>query len=141
MYLDGKILCMKYADLDFSHQPHVIVRVNPIDPTEQQFENYLEELNKVAHEMKNGVLIFEISKAKFLSSEKRIKIGNWLKTHDAIVKKNICGFCYVNTAFIPMTILKGILMVNKPPVPYTVLSSEKEAMAWAKEKMAGDNRS
>ncbi|MCZ8215885.1 MAG: hypothetical protein O9262_06570 [Cyclobacteriaceae bacterium] len=132
---------MKYADLDFSHHPHVIVRVNPIDPTEQQFEAYLEELTKVAHTMKNGVLIFEISQAKFLPSEKRIKIGNWLKTHAETVKKNMYGLCYVNNAFIPMTILKGILLVNKPPVPYTVVSSASEALAWAKEKMAGDTRS
>jgi hypothetical protein len=129
---------MKYADLDFSHNPIVIVRVNPIDPTEQQFEEYLEELTKVAYEMKNGVLIFQISNGKFLPSEKRIKIGNWLKTHTEIIKKNMHGLCYVNNSFIPMTILKGILLVNKPPVPYAVLSSENEALAWAKEKMAGD---
>lgn len=132
---------MKYADLDFSHHPHVIVRVNSIDPNDQQFEDYLEELTKVAHTMKKGVLIFEISQAKFLSSEKRIKIGNWLKTHAETVKKNMYGLCYVNNAFIPMTILKGILLVNKPPVPYTVVSSASEALAWAKEKMAGDPRS
>lgn len=126
---------MKYADLDFSQNPIVIVRINPIDPTEQQFEEYLEELTKVAKEMKNGVLIFQISNGKFLPSEKRIKIGNWIKTHTEIMKKNMYGICYVNTSFIPMTILKGILLVNKPPISYAVLGSESEGIAWAKEKI------
>ncbi len=128
---------MKYADLDFTHNPIVIVRVNPIDPSEQQFEEYLQDLTKVAHEMKNGVLIFQISNAKFLPSEKRIKIGNWIKTHTEIMKKNMHGVCYINTSFIPMTILKGILLANKPPVPYAVLGSESEGIAWAKEMIAG----
>jgi hypothetical protein len=128
---------MKYADLDFSHNPIVIVRVNPIDPSEQQFEEYLQELTKVVKEMKNGVLIFQVSNGKFLSSEKRIKIGNWIKTHTDVMKKNMYGVCYVNTSFIAMTILKGIFLVNKPPIPSVVLPSESEGIAWAKEKIAG----
>lgn len=128
---------MKYADLDFTYEPIVIARINPIEPSEQQFEAYLQDLTKVAKEMKNGVLVFQISNAKFLPSEKRIKIGNWIKTHTEIMKKNMCGVCYINTSFLPMTILKGILLVNKPPVPYTVMGSESEGIAWAKERMAG----
>ncbi|WP_160118683.1 hypothetical protein [Chryseotalea sanaruensis] len=52
------------------------------------------------------------------------------------MKKNMHGFCYINNSFIPMTILKGILLANKPPVPYTVVGSESEGIAWAKEKIA-----
>ncbi|GCC52788.1 hypothetical protein SanaruYs_30270 [Chryseotalea sanaruensis] len=43
---------MKYADLDFSQNQIVIVRVNPIDPTEQQFEDYIKDLTKAVKEMK-----------------------------------------------------------------------------------------
>lgn len=127
---------MKYADLDFSHNPIVIVRVNPIDPSEQQFEAYLQDLTKLAHEMKHGVLIFQISKAKLLSAEKRIKIGNWIKTNADVMKKNMYGVCYVNTSFLAMTILKGIFLINKPPIPYAVLGTESEGLAWAKERIA-----
>jgi hypothetical protein len=137
MYLDNKMQTMKYAELDFSHHPIVIVRVNSIEPSDQQFEEYLQELTKVVKEIKNGVLIFQLSNGKFLASEKRIKIGNWIKEHAEIMKQNMYGVCYVNTSFIAMTILKGIFLVNKPPIPSVVLASESEGIAWAKERIAG----
>lgn len=125
---------MKYATLDFSNNPFVIVRVSSIDPTDQQFEEYIKELTKALTEMENGFLIYQLSEAKFLPATKRIKLSNWIKNHTELMKKNMVGICFVNTGFIAMTVLKGIMLTNKPPIPYAVLSSENEAFAWA-EKM------
>jgi hypothetical protein len=126
---------MKYADIDYSKDPIVIVRINPMEPTDQQFDEYLSSLDAVLGRMKRGALIIQISQGKFLPSEKRIKLGNWSKINTQSIKEKMVGLCYINSAFLPATILKGILLVNTPPVPYTVVKTEEEAFAWAGEKL------
>lgn len=126
---------MNYVDIDYTNDPIVILTVKPIEPTDQQFDEYLASLDVVLGKMNYGVLIIQISQGKFLSSEKRIKLGNWSKRNATIMKQCMAGLCYINSAFLPATILKGILLVNTPPIPYTVVKTENEALTWAKERL------
>lgn len=126
---------VNYAEVDTTLSPIIILRIAPIEPTDEQFEGYFTALNEVMESTRKGVLILQISKAKFLSAERRIRIGTWLKENDKRLRESFVGFCYVNSAFIPMTILKGILLVNPPPVPHAVVGTEVEAINWAHEKL------
>lgn len=126
---------MKYAEIDYSRDPIVMATISPIEPTDAQFDEYLASLDALLGKMKYGVLIIQISQGKFLTSEKRIQLGNWGKRNTALIKQRMAGLCYINSAFLPATILKGILLVNTPPVPYTVVKTEAEAFAWASEKI------
>ncbi len=125
---------MKYHTIDNSRFPIVIIRINPISPTDQQFDEYFNEVTQLITQMKKGVIIHILSEAKFLSADKRIKIGNLYKDHGKMLQQNLAGMGYVNSAIIPMTILKGIFLVNKPPVPYTVVSTLDEALKWAEQQ-------
>lgn len=127
---------MKYHSIDRSRLPIAIVQINPIDPSDEEFDLYFQELSQLISEMKKGVLIHILSDAKFLPSDKRIKIGNVLKDPTGEMKKNLAGMAYVNSAFIPATILKGIFLVNPPPVPYSIVSSLEEALKWARQQMS-----
>lgn len=129
---------MKYADIE-KREGLILVRINAIDPTEAQFDEYIASTLEAVKEIKNGVLLHNISKGKFLTSEQRIKIGSLYREYGDVFRANLAGMAFVNNAFIPMTILKGVFLVNKPPVAYCVVSSEDEALAWANEATSKNN--
>ncbi|NBW34411.1 MAG: hypothetical protein EBR30_05210 [Cytophagia bacterium] len=126
---------MKYHSIDRSKFPIVIVKINPIDPNDEQFDEYIKEVTQVMLEMEGGILIHILTESKFLPTEKRVKIGNLFKDNADLFKNSLAGLGYVNSAFIPLTILKGIFLVNKPPVPYTVVSTLEDALKWADQRL------
>lgn len=122
---------MKYCSIDKTTPNIVFIRINPIEPTPSQFDEYIREMKQLIVDTQRAVLIHNVSKGKFLSSEQRIKIGNLYKEQLQEFKSKIVGHAFVNSSFIQMTILKGIFLVNRPPVDYLVVGSEPEAIEWA----------
>jgi hypothetical protein len=124
-----------YAEYDSSLHPVVIARIKPIEPTPQEFDQYIQAAKEVIRNLAGGVMVFNVSDGKFLSSEQRIKLGKLFKDErEALLR--LKGMAYVNAAIIPMTMLKAIFLVNKPPVDYTVVSTEADAISWAKKKLS-----
>jgi hypothetical protein len=99
---------MVYHTIDDSNHPIFIIRINPVDPSDEEFDAYIKTTFELVKTVPRGALIFNITKAKFLSSNKRIKIANMFKVHRSLFVNNVAGIVYVNSSFIPMTILKGI---------------------------------
>lgn len=123
---------MKYCSIDKTLPNIVIIRINPIEPTPAVFDEYILEMKKLIKDSQQAVLVHNVSQGKFLTSEQRIKIGNLYKEQHTEFKSKIIGHAFVNSSFIQMTILKGIFLVNRPPVDYVVVSSEQEAVEWAR---------
>jgi hypothetical protein len=125
----------RYSHFDCTQFPIVVVRIQPITPTEAEFDEYVEIGTDVMRKLAGGVIIHNVTEGKFLTSRQRIAIGNLYKDEREMISK-LKGMGYVNSAFIPMTMLKGIFLINKPPVDYTVVSTEAEAIVWAKSKLS-----
>ena len=127
---------MKYAEFDFSKFPAVTITFNNVEPTNEEFYEYLEEILRIYNRKEKFVLIFNASKAKYLKAELRVDQGNWIKKHEELIKKYCLGNAYIISNPIIKIVFNCILAVNKPPVPYTVFSNRYDAKKWAESKIA-----
>ena len=126
---------MKYFEIDKTHFPVILIRINPIEMSLKDQQEYLEKVYELVEQFPGLVLITDISKGKPLSSEVRIYQGNWNKKHEAFLKQRLNGLVFVNESIIMTIVLKGIFLVQKPPVTHTVVTNLEDALQWALEKV------
>lgn len=126
---------MKKITIDQRNYPIVLVNISSQEPTVQEYEEYLDELLAIHRGDARFVIIFDTSRSKFLSSELRIKQGNWLKQHDERLQRHAIAHVFVINSIMVSMILKGIFMIKKPVTNYTIVSSLNEAMAWAEQQV------
>ncbi len=130
---------MKYATVDGSQKPILHIVINGIDPTPEQLDEHFAEWKAMLEELADFpypcVIIVDATQSKFLSSEVRIKIGKFLNDNDVLMKKHIKLIVQVISNPLINIILKGILLVQKPSVPQTVVNSMSKALALASENL------
>lgn len=131
---------MDFADIDQSKLPIIIFKINPINSTIAQYEEYLQVQKEImvqaVAEKKRLVIVFDFTHLKFLSSEMRIKRGNFLKDNNDLIKKTLEVTIMVTPNIVSRTMLQGVMLVFKPSVPTPVVASMREAMKLAEETAA-----
>lgn len=123
---------MKYATISIPEQGIMSVEYHDIEPTEAQFEEYLEEVYDFMHEHHNNVVIMDGSKGKFLPAKLRIRQGEWMKTNYAFLKENSPLNIFVVPNVIVQMMMRGVFVVQKPPTAYKVVTSMEEALKIAR---------
>lgn len=124
-----------YASFDLSNPKCIRVVYSAKEPTKQELEEFLAFSTKILLEYKNFVIVSDVSKMKYLASEHRIKLGNWLKKHDTLIKERCLGTVYVVSSSIGRIILNGVFLVNKPLIPRVIVPSMAEAEDWARKRL------
>jgi hypothetical protein len=128
---------MKAANFDFSISPIVIIKVNPIEATDANFTEFLKEFGQTLKNTTGKIaIITDLTLAKFLSADLRIKMGNFYKENDALIKEKVEIMSIVNKSAIMNIVIKGVFLVKKPPVPTNTFSSLDQAIKWSEEKLS-----
>lgn len=123
---------MQYVEFDESRKQIVVIKFKNIEPTEEQFDEYLDAILKLHDKYNNFVLIMDASKTKSISSKLRIKQGNWMNKHKDLIKQNCLCLIFVVPNLIIKIMLEGIFMVSKPPTKYSIAPKFETALEWAK---------
>ena len=118
---------MKYAILKWIEPTIMVVTFSDFDPTEEQFEEYLKEMDAIYKNNSGFVIIFDGSKAKYLSSKLRIRQGKWMKDNNALIKEKCMGHIYMITSKLTSFLLKAIFVVQSPPIQHAVVSNMDDA--------------
>jgi hypothetical protein len=126
---------MKYFEVDRTHLPVIIYRINPIEPTLKMHEEFLTQSIDDMREFPGLITIMDLTNAKSLSAEVRIQQGNWNKKNEAFMKEHMKGIVFVNKSAVMAFMLKAIFLIQKPAVPYQVVSDFNEGLAWAKKQI------
>ena len=127
---------MNYAKIDTSGYPIVKVTYAPQEPTLEEFDAYLSSMEALYDDYSDFVIIMDASSTKYLSSELRIRQGNWMKKNESKMKTQVLGIVFIIPSAIVRMILNGIFLIQKLPVPYSVSSNMEEANKWAHEKLS-----
>lgn len=110
-------------------------KINNIDPTPVEFDEYLKIHSDSLLNSQRIAVIYDISDGKFLTSEQRIKLGKMVSQNSENMKKYVACVAYVNTSVMAGIILKGILLVSPMPVPNKVFTTTEAATAWCNEML------
>lgn len=130
---------MKYATLEEQDAPLFRIRFSAKEPSCEEFEEYLQILDGLYAKHDKLALFFDASQVKYLSSELRIRQGEWLKENFERMESQCAGVAYFLPNLMTRFILKGIFLVQKQAAPYKVVGSEEEGIDWLHEKINAKN--
>jgi hypothetical protein len=129
---------MDFAEFIDNQFPIVIYRVNPIEPTLAQYESYITGqvtyMKSLLEKKQKAVVIFDYTHLKFLTSDMRIKRGQFVKDNDVLLQKTIHHIVIMAPSIVARMMIQGVFLVKKPTVPSSVVATMAEAMAMASEQ-------
>ncbi len=120
----------KYAVIDKSDLSHVTVTFTGSKPTDESFDNYLDELESCYDDRKPLAMVFDATKAVTPKLKYQKLQAQWLDEHWLLLKNYCKGTAYVIPSAPIRLVLKMILSFQNQPVPYKVFPKTEEAIEW-----------
>lgn len=126
-----------YATFDHHRFPLVTVAFTGAPATDESFQQYLDGLHQAYEQQQPFSYLFDASQAQLPSLQHQRMQAKWLKEHKALMQAYCCGTAYLIPNPLVRTALRAIFALQKQPVPYAVLGTEEEAIAWCEKALRG----
>ena len=121
---------MSYANFDRSKYPLIVVEFTGEKPTDDSFDLYLEGLFENYGRGENNQILFDAQRAVFPALKYQMKQAKWLKEHELLMKDQCKGIAYTIPNVVIRNALSLIFKIQGQPVPYQVVSTNEEGIAW-----------
>ena len=118
---------MRYADIKLIEGNIVLVTFSSRNPTEREFEEYLQEMLDIYLSRENLIFVFDSSRVKHLSHKFRVRQGEWMKENKEIIKCKCLRHIYVIHNPLVKFILQSIFFIQIPIIEYDIVSSIESA--------------
>jgi hypothetical protein len=122
-----------YANVDSTRKPIITVNFTGEKSTDENFNQYLEDLEKCYDDRQKISIIFDASKAVIPKSSHQKKQALWISQHWKMIQTYCIGTAYVIPNVAIRAVLKMIFSFQNQPVPYKIFSSIKEAEFWIED--------
>jgi hypothetical protein len=126
----------EYFTLNTDKFPYIYVKFEAKQPTDEEFEEYIEYAGKLLLQNQPYAIILNLSKAGYLKAKYRIKVGNFFKKNQTHISKFCRGTAHITDSAIQKFLLQAIFAVQKPPYEYIVVKEEERAYQWLEEQLA-----
>jgi hypothetical protein len=111
-------------------------------PSDDDITDYLEQLGALLRDKVRGVLVVDGTRAETSSREQRQRMGQWMRAHRDEMKAAGVGLAFVSSSAIFRFMLSSVFLIQRPPMPYVVVGTLDEALAWAQLQLrTGTTRS
>jgi hypothetical protein len=121
----------KYAELSFAEHPVVKVTFTGHTANDENFSQYLKDLERAyTHELPIA-LIFDATQASLPAFKYQQWQAQWLKDYEEMMKKHCAGTAYIIPNMVIRNLLKAIFALQAQPVPYKIFPRLDEARRWA----------
>lgn len=124
---------MKLAKINKEKFPLIVITYLNDKPTTQEIDDHVAELKSLYTAKEKMVFINDSRKIKYLPSEVRIKLGNFLKQNFDEIKQYNQGIIFLTNSIVASVFVKGVFLVQKPPYPYFIFTEEEKAIEKANE--------
>lgn len=131
---------MKYINVDTSRLPIIYVRFKSFVPTLEQFLEHQRDTLELLNTYENFLIIWDFTDMAFLPSELRVVQAKFIETHKELIRSKVLGMVFLTPSLAGSLVLKGTLVLSKPPVPYIVVRNMDQAEAWARKKIEESNQ-
>lgn len=121
----------QYATFDRSEFPIITINFTGNSENDENFQDYLNGLEKNYTFEKQFSLIFELTKAPIPKVSYQLKQAHWMKANEDKIKTYCRGVAYIIPSAIMRNVLKFIFSIQKNPVPFKVFSTLEEGKVWA----------
>lgn len=124
-----------YTEFDTREFPLVVIGFTGNDPTDENFQAYLDETYHLYDRQEPLAIVFDATHAPLPGFKYQKMQADWLKRHEELMRSYCVGTAYVIPNPLVRGILKAIFAIQKQPVPYEVVSSREEAKSWAQQRL------
>jgi len=124
-----------YAHFDRTQAPIYLVTFTNASATDEDFQNYLQELEKNYASEIPMTVIFDARQARIPSWKHQQMQAAWLKEKRALIQQHCSGIAYVISNPIIRNVLKVILSLQSIPVSYIVTPHLEEALQWSQVQL------
>jgi hypothetical protein len=125
-----------YAIIDSSQKPVVSVTFTGERGSDENFQQYLEDLESCYVERKSIAIIFNASEAVIPKLTHQKKQALWISIHWKLIQTYCKGTAYVIPNRAIRAVLKMIFNLQHQPAPYQIFSNISEAESWVQHIMA-----
>jgi len=127
---------MRIAKIDTSVPQRVLVTFHPVDGTVEEFQEYMEALINIIKNLKErSVVIFDGSNGKFIDSDCRMVIVQYLKENKTVYQEKVISSIAVTASSISTVVLKLLMPMMDKEIRSEVFSSLNDAIKWADRKI------
>jgi hypothetical protein len=120
-----------YTNIDTSRFPLVKIIFTGVPSTDENFEQYLNEMKAVYDSGEKLAIIFDARNAALPSLKHQQRQAAWLKRNDDMLKNQCLGTAYVITSGAIRVVLRMIFAITPQPVPHNMCSNMDDAEEWA----------
>lgn len=121
-----------YATFDRTQRPLITIQFTGAKATDENFAEYLAELEENYAPEQPFALVFELSDAPVPSLKYQRQQADWMKANEDMISRYCQGTAYVIPGMIMRGVLKTIFSFQKQPAPYKVVATFEEGKEWAK---------
>ncbi|HAA11380.1 MAG TPA: hypothetical protein DCE41_06615 [Cytophagales bacterium] len=118
---------MKYGTVDMSQYPVVVLRMNEVDPTPEEIDEFFDELENELEKREGHYVSKVYGQKNFVSSETRVRMGKRSNAMNEKFKGRSRGTVVIQQSAIARMMIKGIMIVIKQKLPLKIVSNEREA--------------
>jgi len=124
-----------YFSINTDNFPYMYVKHEAKQPTEQEFEEYMEHVGKIFLQNQPYAIILNLAKTGYLKTKYRIQVANWFKKNQPHVSKFCRGTAHITDSAVHKFLLQGIFAIQKPPYEYIVVKEEEKAYQWLAKQL------
>ncbi len=112
--------------------------IHGVEPTDQEVNEWIGIVEKILAERQRVASIYQMANMKFLKSDHRIMIGNWLKKESVNIRTKTIAVGYCTDSVLGKMVLSGIFLVQKPEFPYMTSTNKEDVLKWIDEQMQNE---
>jgi hypothetical protein len=124
----------KYADIDLSRYPLVYIVINPISPTIQEQEVFLNEFSQIFSMPNTAMVVFNGRHQKWISKEAQRHSLQWISLMEDQIRRKVKVIVFTECSSWVYLLLKIVLSVTTASVPMHVTKTFDDAIVLLKEK-------
>ena len=119
---------------DRSRWPIIVVELEGA-PSDADVDEYLRGLTALLQEDAHGVVIVDMTRARPSSPGQRKRIGEWMRTYREKLAKQGLGAAFVISSAVFRFVLSSLFLIQRLPMPYTVVATLPDAIGWAQKQL------
>ena len=100
-------------------------------PSEEAFDSYLRELDRIYARGQRHVTIVDARKGGLIPRSMRRRQGEWLKENREVIERYSIGTVTVLGSPVLRFVLATIYLIQPPVVPNVIVSTWEEGLSWA----------
>lgn len=124
---------MKFASITLEHPKTIKVTYTGIQPSPEQFEDYLIELAAMVKANRGCAQIFDATHIRVLPADLRIRHGQWMKENERLFTDDVSVTALIVPHMLARLVMRGVYLIQKPYSPYVVVSTTEEALKYVEE--------